>query len=527
MARSFRVFMLVTVLLAPLLLSISPQAKAQGPCGVVDAIDPPLDTSTFSIVYRYGVPSSRFDGRYHAGEDWFGSRTATYGSAVRAAAKGRVTYAAPLGWGRDKGVVIIEHLMPDGTWWYSLYGHMEELNGYDFPTVYTCVDKGAIIGAIGRPRPAPHLHFEIRSFGSDSPGPGYWATDPDFSGWRNPSKFIQNWQAWLNPAHAWHGDIADDSGPHYPAIIRQDNATIVYDDRRLKALNPAGQILWRYIIPEQMNIVGVLPYQGDILVADYSGIMQRWSITGGFIDQWQLPHGENSKVFLWGDLLIVHTQGNTLVAYGPDLIERWRVSGILRPVDVQTTNRMLAVASIRDTVTFIGLDGRLYDQATLRTTASIAPAPDDGFIVRTRYGLWRVDTTGQWARLNDSPFTSRIASTIHSLPDGRFFLFSGTRDGELVAYSPEGEMLWQQALPGMQGNTTMFTGDGSVLLIADGYGQINALSVTSGEVCSAISVWGNRAASSWIGLGPDGVLRVHIADQVIGLDWDTFTKDCI
>ncbi len=501
-------------------------ALAQGPCGVVDAIDYPLDPERFGIAYPFGQPSSRYDGRLHTGEDWFGGRATTYGSPVRAIAAGRVTYAAPFGWGRDKGVVILEHLMPDGTWWYSLYGHMEELNGYTFPAVFTCVERGAIIGAVGRPRPAPHLHFEIRNFGPDSPGPGYWGTDPVYSGWRNPSQFIQNWRAWLHPAHAWHAELTDDSGPRFPAIIRADNATIVFDDGRLKALNPAGAVLWRYIMAETLEIVAVTPYEGSILVADYGGILQRWSLEGGFIEQWRLPTTTNDAVFTWGNLLVVHdAASDTLIAYGPDRAERWRVPDIPRPVSVTPTDAVLGVMSIRGALTVLGPDGRIIDRATLRGAGDLTPALDGGLIVRSRSALWHVDPAGHWQRLADAPPVQQGTVALYSRADGRFFLYSGLADQTLYAYDAAGRLLWQTVLPDLKGRPFLLA-EGDTLLLADGYGQVITVDLASGAVCDQLRVWGGRAADAWAALGPDGILRLHIADQMIGLKWAVLTDSC-
>ncbi len=523
--------MIAAALLAPLFFApggAGPRsASAQGPCGTVDSLSYPMDPATYRVIYQYGVPSTRYDGRYHAGEDWFGGRASTYGTPVRAIAKGRVTYSAPFGWGLDKGVVIIEHLLPDGTWWYSMYGHMEEIDDYTFPAVFTCVNEGDIIGAVGRPRPAPHLHLEIRNFGADSPGPGYWGTDPAYSGWRNPSKFIQNWQAWLNPAHAWHADIADDTGPLYPAIIRADNVTIVFDDMRLKALNPSGQVLWRYIIPESLDVVGVMPYEESILVAAADGTLQRWHLEGGFIDQWQVSSTANTTAFTWQNLLIVHNgAANELIAYGPDRGERWRVPDVTRPVQLAQTGQMLGVASLRGALTLIGPDGRVIDRATLASNAALAPAPEGGFYVHSRTALWRVDSGGGWQRLADSPDRTPGGSTLASLPDGRFFLYAGRAMGrELYAYAPDGSPLWTAEFTGPGGQAVLLA-LGERLLLADGRGAITLLEGRTGETCAALTVWGNRAANAWAGVGPDGILRVHIADQVIGLNVSALLAGC-
>ncbi len=55
-----------------------------------------------------------------------------HGEPVMAAARGRVTYSDIEGWDTEKGVVVLQHTFPDGTLINTLYGHMEELNGYRF-----------------------------------------------------------------------------------------------------------------------------------------------------------------------------------------------------------------------------------------------------------------------------------------------------------------------------------------------------------------------------------------------------------
>lgn len=78
---------LFVVLLTPLTLSA---AQPQADCGIVDAIDYPIDG--ISIDHDdFGMYRAGFQG-YHTGIDMAFGR---YGEPVRAAAKGRVTYADP------------------------------------------------------------------------------------------------------------------------------------------------------------------------------------------------------------------------------------------------------------------------------------------------------------------------------------------------------------------------------------------------------------------------------------------------
>jgi murein DD-endopeptidase MepM/ murein hydrolase activator NlpD len=170
--------------------------QAQTPCPPVERVDYPVDTAAFRRVQGYGAPSPRHQGRYHTGEDWSGPRGESYGQPVRAIASGRVTYSFPLGWGRDGGVIILEHTLPDGAVLYSQYGHIMETDAVKFPVIDTCVEAGQVIAVIGDARPAPHLHFEIRvGDGADVPGPGYAWRYPDEDFWRAPSGFIERFRA--------------------------------------------------------------------------------------------------------------------------------------------------------------------------------------------------------------------------------------------------------------------------------------------------------------------------------------------
>ena len=67
-------------------------------------------------------------------------------------------------------------LSPDGSVYFTLYGHMTETDSAPFPARLACVRGGDIIGAIADARPAPHLHFEVRVSGGTNgtiPGAGY------------------------------------------------------------------------------------------------------------------------------------------------------------------------------------------------------------------------------------------------------------------------------------------------------------------------------------------------------------------
>src|SRR5207247_4106436 len=87
---------------------------------------------------------------YHEGQDI----DAAYGTAVQAAANGRVTIA-----GRQRGygnVVYVDH----GSGLSTRYGHLSQIN----VTVGQTVTRGQTIGLVGSTgrSTGPHLHYEVR-----------------------------------------------------------------------------------------------------------------------------------------------------------------------------------------------------------------------------------------------------------------------------------------------------------------------------------------------------------------------------
>ncbi len=174
-------------------------------CGVIDVLDFPIDPPHAARVSRggsdFGVFRSRFE-KFHAGEDWGGpDGQPNLGTAVYSIGHGVVTYAQPLGWGRDQGVVIVQHNYPDGTPVLSFYGHLAPesvaLQGGD------CVARGDLVGQIGQPRSSPHLHFEVRTQAPYATLTGYWPDDPTAQGWLPPSQYIWGQRLAATPGVLW------------------------------------------------------------------------------------------------------------------------------------------------------------------------------------------------------------------------------------------------------------------------------------------------------------------------------------
>ncbi len=148
-----------------------------------------------------------YAGSYHAGEDWYLPRGGTANQPVYAIGAGVVRAISYNSYPGD--VVVIEHKLPNGETWYSMYGHVRAQ-----VSVGQSVGRRQRIATIWNQGGNSHLHFEIRNFlyrdevnGANAAcrshrnyaaGPGYWPVPrcrqdsgrPSDKGWVNPSQFI-------------------------------------------------------------------------------------------------------------------------------------------------------------------------------------------------------------------------------------------------------------------------------------------------------------------------------------------------
>ena len=525
--RNFRRLLMIAAGLMAL-AGLAP-ADAQTQCGIAQSISYPVDPAQFQIVQDFGAASARHQGRYHTGEDWYGGRGSTYGSYVRAIADGRVTFSSPNGWGRDGGVIIIEHSFPDGSTAYSMYGHVTDTEGVIFPAVFTCVHEGDIIASVGDARPAPHLHFEIRTNQPDIPGPGYTWDDPVSGGWRRPSKFVANWQAWLLQSYRWHADIADETGPIAPPVELGDHSLIALDANRVMRISSDGRVLWR--INLSTPAVGLIEQPGGIVVAFADGKLQIVTAEATLGLSWEVGAPLDSPPLITPEQIIFHTSDNALIALTPDARSvRWRLSGVAPVLRWMVSDGVIGAMTSDNAMLTISADGQLIDRALLREPGSLAlPSPTNSgnLIAYTRGGLWRVDAAGAWSLdFADAPPGGRSSAVAET--SDLLFLFDGET---LHSYNSISHAeLWATPLPGVGGTVALGvysdTMGGRVVLLTSNQGDIIALAATAGGVCNATRIYGSPRSHEWHSLGDDGILRVYVADQVIGLDWKRFLMVC-
>lgn len=515
---------MLTLLVALTLGLAGRQSQAQAQCGLVDAINPPVDTTQFALVQDFSAPSPRHQGRFHTGEDWYGGQNNSLDQPVRAIAKGRVTYAAPSGWGRDGGVIIIEHTLPDESIVYSQYGHIMETSAITFPQKFECVQPGQVIAAVGDARPAPHLHFEIRVNQPDIPGPGYTWEDPLTLGWREPDKFLTNWQTFLQPAHIWHLSVGTMSGPAVNPFKLNDNSLLYADRATLRRATPDGRVLWRVAL--EKPAAALVGFQGNPLIVYTDGIVQRVDFEGALGESWSANQQLDPHPLALGDGWLFHTPGNTLVALSADLrTVLWQLEDMPPFVRGHLTGQTIGLITPDNEILTISSAGQLLDRAQLRDHAGLATLPDDGaLVVYSRGGLWKVDASGQWS----APFAwadqiPPVDGTGAISFDGlaRLYAFDGRT---LRAYDRESNLLWETLIPDVRGISRLDLTERALLLVSS-HGHILAVSA-QGAVCGRARLYADDRARLWYDLGADGILRVAVADQFLGLDWARFTRGC-
>jgi outer membrane protein assembly factor BamB len=521
--RQVLLLFLLTICLAP----ATTHAQPDDACGVLNSINYPIDTNRFQIGQDFGVASERHQGRYHTGEDWFAGRNITRGQTVQAIGRGTVTFSGVRAWGVDGGVVIIRHLLPDGNYIYSVYGHIEQTDSVLLPARLTCVEAGQVIGVVGDARPAPHLHFEMRVFTNqnpgiaDNPGPGYTRTDPRLLGYRQPMRMVTNLQARLHSTYTWHSVMASDQR-EVPPLRLNDNSLLVVDGDRLRRVTNDGRILWRVTVAGQP--VSLHGYEAQSFITYSDGRVVQIDVeNGGFGDSYTLDFQPDTPPIQAGSIRIYHTRDNQLIAIAPDQREvLWRTPDIPR-YDVAFAATAAIGLLVDDELWTISRDGEVLDTAILSNGAAFAENRDGALVAYTSGGLWRIDPQGQWSSLMDIPFPGGNNAGVFVLNDGRIYL---TDQEMLYAHSAEGDLLWQARLPiRISGRITMQQAGDTAILLTTNEGHIIAFS-DSGGFCSYTRIFGTPRSKAWYDLSPDNTLRASIDDQIMGFDWERFIQGC-
>lgn len=494
----------IVLFLSVLVLVLPPVALAQnsGPCGVVDSVDFPIDdlVQGYDDFSRY---RERFGGN-HTGLDIGFDR---WGDPVWAVARGRVTYSNPEGWDTEKGVVIIEHLFPDNTIAYSLYGHVEERETVTLPPVGTCVERGQIIATIGWPsRGRPHLHFEWRDFLPNDGGPGYVIGNPLLDGWYNPLDFTAFWRIKLSPAYVTA--TVFDGVPNVPPLSLENGAYALAAGNLVEYVLPTGEALWR--IQTDGAVTGLAALSGDRLFAR-TETGQTLALQGGRYAAIWAVNGPNTPILTLGERLIFAAENGDLQAYDPAGNVLWTLPGVgdWLWLDVQGETIAAAYQAGSGSIwRLIDANGAVIVEYPLERLIAAVSDPAGGWAALDDGTLKHIDSAGNADLATLNVPAGRLSQlTVDAL--GSVYVYSGD---DLMAFAVDGSPRWQIDYPAPAGEVAplLAVGGGCLLYSLDADGMLNIFNTADGSLLNQLQLYAGGSRNS----SPRArVLRVDAASE--------------
>ncbi|NWG17171.1 MAG: peptidoglycan DD-metalloendopeptidase family protein [Chloroflexi bacterium] len=479
---------IVLAIFAALLTAVVP-AQAQpttAPCGVVDAIDFPIDDlvkgyDDFSL-YR-----PRFGGN-HTGVDIAFDR---WGDPVRAAARGRVTYSDIAGWDSEKGVVIVEHTFPDGSIAYSLYGHMEQTDEIFFPSVGSCVERGQIVGAVGWPsRGRPHLHYEIRDFLPDDGGPGYITGNPLAEGWYNPLDFTALWRARLTPAFVGYATF--ELVPSVPPVHMDGGQYVIASSSFIIGVTAPDYTLWRVETDGVVNGLVALPggrvaahtRNGQVMVLENGRYAAIWTV-----------HGPDAPLLALGERLVFATDGGGLAAFDATGNTLWTLAGIESDsfTQFETDGQNIAYgvrAGGGITWRLVDTDGQVQAEHRLGSSAVMAPVGDGSWLALDGAALQRL-AGAEMQPVAKVGLPAGRAAALSADHLGNSYVYLGDSDSTLLSYTPDGALRWRVSYPVGPAYLPplLETGGGCWLYTLDVDGMLNIFNAADGALVRQMQLY--------------------------------------
>ncbi|MBN2304372.1 MAG: PQQ-binding-like beta-propeller repeat protein [Anaerolineae bacterium] len=452
------------------------------PCGYIEGFDLPFPgidiTRTDFAIYR-----ARFGG-LHVGMDVAFEQL---GEPVFAAARGRVTYSDPAGWDTEKGVVVIQHTLPDDSLINTVYGHMEELNGYIFPAMDQCVERGDIIGAIGFPSLGrPHLHYEIRTGYRHEGGPGYTETNPLELGWLHPVDFTYLARILVHPAYRSHFLLTE--SPTLPPLLLPDGSYVVAHSGHLLGLAPGGAAVWRF--DTLGSVIGMLALPDDRVLVATSTEQVLVLDHGSYSALWTVPETFSMPPVLVGDTVVFATDDHTLMAFTPDgalvwetpplsaRIERWAVNG--DRVAAATQDHRLYVVDASGQI--------LHDSAHPDLPIPFAAEPGEFWLMVGSTVLY-LDQTLSTAFLFDTERQFSPAAGLLPGASGMLYLYTG-EGRSLYAYDTGGTLHWIAYMPGSHQRTPLLDiGNGELVYALTTDGQLLAYDHQDGRLAAQLALY--------------------------------------
>lgn len=495
----------------------------QNSCGIVDSpqsLRYPVDPEEFYVIQPFARPNARFDGMLHTGDDWIRKEGETLGAPVVAIADGIVTYSNPTGWGRDRGVVIMQHNFADGNVFFSLYGHIQESDTYKFPARNTCVLQGTVVGVISDPRPAPHLHFEIRNFWATYPGPGYWEVNPTLQGWEAPRQFTANWKAWLNPAHRWHKTLDDQSGPQFPPITREDGVTVLLDGQHIKAYDATGGRLWQLRLADSITPVGFTPQDTrTVLVASADGRIQFWDLYGSYRDQWVTGLTNITHLMTFGTLYLIQDEQQALHVFDQNRQLLTRYESVARITAYAANNETIALLTQDFDVLLLKPDGSLINRFDVLPNSDLTVTTSGVIFLRNQGNIEAIAPDGTRTIVVEDWSVNRTDARFEADDNGNLILWGMQGKNILTLLTPEGQVMWTTEISQEISNPVIRQLNASSLVIADQTGYMILIDAVTGTVDGWLDLWGTYQNQVWVGtFTGDNLLRIAISSQLAAFD---------
>ncbi len=462
-----------------------PVPSGNAACGIVDLFDFPIDPPDAANVSRgggdFGIFRDRY-AKYHAGEDWSApSGQSNLGTPVYSIGHGLVTYAQPLGWGRDQGVVIIQHTFANGRTILSFYGHLDPDSVLLEPG--NCVQRGDLVGLIGQPRGFPHLHFEVRTQAPYQTLTGYWPEDPTTAGWLWPSQQI--WAARIGaiPGVSWVRPFTHSGSRPIGPIPIDNRSYLLMEDNQLLRLD-MGNGQTNPITFSLAKLDDALIHEANSLLflADINNTLAAYSLPD-LTQEWQTTLPTNLTIHLLplpdGGVVAATRNSLTAVSTTGDLL--WTEPLESRLLDWQLSDDALYL-------TTDGNDGRLWriqaeqGKPIIDLSGKLALHPD-GLWLYNRQGLYQIDLSSDTpvATLIDALPTGTISwGDLLALPDGGLLLaHADVLDRRLLQFDGNGRLIWERSYAGeVQGNVTLHLVNGQPYLAASlGSGNNGKLTV--------------------------------------------------
>ena len=502
-----RIHLSIVIAVLVSLFSITPASttaqddlSAIAPCGVVDDMIYPIENLARTTIERgyddFGLFRDNWGGN-HLGLD-VGFRQ--QGEPVLATARGLVTLANIEEWDTELGVIILEHVFPDGNIYYTIYGHIELYGTQAFPDVGSCVEMGEILAAIGNPlQSAPHLHYEIRDVLSDDGGPGYTDGNPLDEGWYHPLDFMYLWQLRFGSDYVTHTSFRQ--VPERPPITQDDGTVVVAYGNSLVDIAPPD--ITRWSITTDGDIVNLSGLSGNRIIATTTTGQTVLLTDGRYSAVWTAQDIADEMEIMGEQVIIVSEDAGNITVYNLDGQVQWRETGVInntsRFVGIQTSDsQLIYVLNTREgyILRLLDANGLLLYEAIFRAEPIITPTASGSWIIAGNGQLWEIvnETSRIIADIN---ITIGPTATLTTDRVGNIYLYTGNSDDTMRSWNEQGELRW--AVGYIAVGETLFapileTDNGCILYSLDVNGRLHQFNAMTGELISQITLYagGNR-----------------------------------